>query len=140
MVWCKKIFQGTLIEHMRVQNIVDLTSFASTNVNVVYYNDLHGQTNNIDGFLVGQQEFYKNNPKDINLTLSGGDIFLDTSRGNEKIAEKLVSSTDAVALGNHDLEGGIDYLSRLVKQTNTAGKYLSANLDIISPPPTVNRI
>ncbi len=63
----------------------------------------------------------------INLTLSGGDVFLDTSKTNERVAEKLLSKTDAIALGNHDLESGGNYLDKLIKKFNLQDKFLSLN-------------
>ncbi len=65
---------------------------------------------------------------DINLTLSSGDVFIDTSRLNDIVAEKLVAVTDAIAAGNHDIEGGMDYLSRLAEKFNFKDKFLALNL------------
>ena len=102
-------------------------NFLGTRVNTLFYNDLHGSTANIDGFLKAQQEYYKNNPTVPNLTLSGGDVFVTTNPNNETVAKKLCTQTDAIGLGNHDIEAG-EYLARLIQKFALKGKMLACNL------------
>ncbi len=110
---------------MKINNII---SFLGTKINTIYYNDSHGHTSNIDGFLEARRNFFESKKGDINLTLSSGDVFIDTSRLNDTVAKKLVSVTDAMAIGNHDIEGGMDYLLKLAEKFNFRDKFLALNL------------
>ena len=102
-------------------------SFLCTKVNTLFYNDSHGSIAYIDSFLEAQNNFYKNNQQTTNLTLSGGDVFITTNPNNEKIAKKLCTKTDAIGLGNHDIEGG-EHLSQLIQKYALKGKMLASNL------------
>ncbi|MBQ9149989.1 bifunctional metallophosphatase/5'-nucleotidase [bacterium] len=102
-------------------------NFLGTKINTLFYNDLHGSTVNIDSFLEAQNNYYKNHQNQTNLTLSGGDVFVTTNKDNETVAKKLCTQTDAIALGNHDIESG-NYLADLIKKFALKGKMLSANL------------
>jgi len=102
-------------------------NFLGTKINTLFYNDLHGSTVNIDAFLNEQKDYYSKKQGQTNLTLSGGDVFVTTNTGNETVAKKLCTQTDAIGLGNHDIEGG-NYLADLIKKFNLKGKMLSANL------------
>lgn len=106
--------------------------FLGTKVNTLFYNDLHGSTANIDAFLEAQQEYYRNNSKTANLTLSGGDVFVTTNPNNETVAKKLCTQTDAIGLGNHDIEGG-EYLAGLIKKYALKGKMLASNIFFKKP-------
>jgi hypothetical protein len=89
-------------------------SFLGIKINTLFYNDLHGSTVNIDAFLNEQNNYYKAHQEQTNLTLSGGDVFVTTNASNEVVAQKLCAQTDAIGLGNHDIEGG-NYLVNLIK-------------------------
>lgn len=106
--------------------------FLGTKVNTIFYNDLHGSTANIEAFLEAQQEYYKDHSKNTNLTLSGGDVFVTTNPNNETVAKKLCTQTDAIGLGNHDIEGG-EYLANLIKKYALKGKMLASNLFFKKP-------
>ena len=58
-------------------------------INTLYYNDLHSSIKYVDTFLEEKDEFYRQNQDAINLTLCGGDMFLDNNSNNEIVAEKL---------------------------------------------------
>ncbi|MBR3605286.1 MAG: bifunctional metallophosphatase/5'-nucleotidase [Candidatus Gastranaerophilales bacterium] len=107
-------------------------NFLGTKVNTIFYNDLHGSTVNIDAFLEAQQEYYKNHSKNANLTLSGGDVFVTTNPNNEIVAKKLCIQTDAIGLGNHDIEAG-EYLANLIKKYALKGRMLASNLFFKKP-------
>ena len=109
---------------MKINSIIP---FQGTKINAIYYNDSHGQTSNIDNFLDARNELFKKN-EGTNLTLSGGDVFVGTSRLNNTVAKKLITATDAIAAGNHDIVGGIGYLTELAEKFNFKNKFLAANL------------
>ncbi len=111
---------------MKINNL-NLFNFLGKKINVLIYNDLHGATKNLNSFSTAQDEFYKQNEGEANLTLSGGDVFVDESLTNDIVAQKLCSKTDAIAVGNHDIEGG-GYLSGLINKFNLKGKFLSSNI------------
>lgn len=102
-------------------------NFLGTKINTLFYNDLHGATANVDAFLDEQNKYYNQKQNEPNFTLSGGDVFVGTNPNNEIIAKKLCPKTDAIALGNHDLEGG-SHLIDLIKKFALKGKLLSTNL------------
>lgn len=102
-------------------------NFLGTKINTLFYNDLHGATTNVDAFLDEQSKYYNQKQNEPNFTLSGGDVFVTTNPNNEIIAEKLCSKTDAIALGNHDIEGG-NYITNLIRKFALKGKLLSSNL------------
>lgn len=54
--------------------------FKGIRVNTIYFNDSHGQTKYIDAFCDEQDKFFKEHKDNINLTLSGGDVFLDKNK------------------------------------------------------------
>lgn len=109
-------------------------AFTGTKINTLYYNDLHSSIKYVDTFLEEQDEFYRQNPNDINITLCGGDMFLDENSNNEIVAEKLGPKTDAISVGNHDLEQG-ENLARTIDKYNLQGKFLSTNLKYTKPTP-----
>ena len=102
-------------------------NFQSKKVNLIVYNDVHGSTKHINSFIAEQDSFYKENPKDINLTLCGGDLFLDESPNNEIVATKVAKVTDAIAVGNHDIDAG-NHLAKLINKFNMFKKCLSVNI------------
>lgn len=102
-------------------------NFTGKKVNVLAYNDVHGATEYIDSFIAEQDKFYKQNPDNVNLTLCGGDLFLDKNKNNEIVARKAAGQTDAISVGNHDLDGG-NYLGYLIKKFNLKDKFLSINI------------
>jgi len=108
-------------------NIKSSTNYTGTRINTIFYNDLHGSRKYLDSFLDAREKFYKEHKDEINLTLCGGDMFVDASPNNDTIAEKLGPVTDATSIGNHDLESG-NYLAELINKFNLNGKFLSANL------------
>ena len=83
---------------------INPVNFQGEKVNLIVYNDVHGSAKHVDSFVVEQDKFYKQNPDGINLTLCGGDLFLDESPNNEIVAAKVAKVTDAIAVGNHDIE------------------------------------
>lgn len=105
-----------------------LISFSGSRVNAVFYNDSHGQIKNVQGFFDARDEFFKEKKDEANLTLSSGDVFLDASRLNPRVAEVLISQTDALSVGNHDIGNGEGYLKGLIKKFNLQNKFLSANI------------
>ena len=107
-------------------------SFTGTKINTLYYNDLHSSIKYVDTFLEKQDEFYRQNPDDINITLCGGDMFLDENSNNEIVAEKLGPKTDAISVGNHDLEQG-EQLTTIIDKYNLEDKFLSSNLRYTKP-------
>ena len=110
---------------MKVNSLI---FFTGTKINTIYYNDSHGHTYNIDGFIDARHRLLNHTESDLDLTLCAGDVFIDTSRLNDTVAKKLMPVTDAIAAGNHDIEGGISYLSKLAKKFNFEDKFLAVNL------------
>ena len=96
-------------------------SFVGARLKTLFYNDLHGSTRNLKGFLDIQDDY---NP---DLTLCGGDMFADVGENNETVAEVLGKRTDAAVVGNHDLDGG-NYLNLLIEKFKMVCKWLSTNI------------
>ena len=96
-------------------------------VNIVHFNDIHENTNNLDSFITGRDEFYKAHPGETNLTLAAGDIF-NRFPQNERIVSNFVKDyVDATSTGNRDLEKG----KRLNKSINKYGlkdKFVGTNV------------
>lgn len=113
---------------MKIYNM----AFTGTKINTLYYNDLHSSIKYVDTFLEEKDGFYRQNQDAINLTLCGGDMFLDNNSNNEIVAEKLGPQTDAISVGNHDLEQG-EYLATIIDKYNLKGKFLSTNLRYTQP-------
>ncbi len=118
---------------------VNYINFCGQMVNAVYFNDSHANTRNIDSFLNARDNFYCKNPSGVNLTLCGGDLFLDKSIANKIVASKLRNSVDAYAVGNHDIESG-DILADNIKKNYSFGKWLAANLTFSKPTPLSDSI
>lgn len=96
-------------------------------INTVYYNDLHASTRYVESFLEERDTFYKEHKDETNLTLCGGDMFLDYNKNNETIAKKLAVQTDASCIGNHDLESG-NLLAKIINKFDLKDKFLSTNI------------
>ena len=114
-------------------------SFQGKRVNLIVYNDVHASKKHINSFISEQDSFYKQNPDDINLTLCGGDLFLDENPNNAVVAEKIAKRTDAIAVGNHDIDGG-NYLAKLIDKFGMLNKLLSINIFFSKETPLQDRI
>lgn len=108
-------------------------------VNLIVYNDSHGSIKHIDSFIEEQDKFYKQNPDGINLTLCGGDLFLDESPNNEIVAQKIAKVTDAIAVGNHDVGAG-NYLAKLIDKFDMLKKWHSINIRFKKETPLEDKI
>ena len=109
---------------MKILN--NFTNFYGKKVNLIVYNDVHGSIKHVDSFISEQDRFFKQNSDGINLTLCGGDLFLDESPNNDIIADKIVKVTDAIAVGNHDIGAG-NYLAKLIDKFDLFKKWFSIN-------------
>ena len=110
-----------------------------TRVNVVHFNDMHENVENLDSFITGRDEFYKTNPNGTNLTLAGGDIF-NRFPQNERIVSNFVKNyVDATATGNRDLEKG-KRLSKSIKKYGLQDKFLGTNVYYTDNNPLQNQI
>lgn len=107
-------------------------NFTSNRINTIYYNDVHSSIKHLDSFLEAHDEFCKTNKNDTNLTLCGGDLFLDINSNNEIVAKKLGPVTDAISAGNHDIEAGKHFWD-LIKNFNLHNKFLSTNTIFTQP-------
>ena len=99
----------------------------TSRVNTVFYNDLHGTLKNVRRFAVAQDEFYKEHENETNVTIASGDVFMDASANNDTLAKELLPRTDAIAIGNTDINAG-NYLGKMIKKFAMQGKWLSCNL------------
>jgi len=96
-------------------------------VNVVHFNDMHENINNIDSFITGRDSFYRENPNDTNLTLAAGDIF-NRFPQNERIVSNFVKDyVDASVTGNRDLEKGKRF-SKSIKRYGLTDKFVATNI------------
>lgn len=110
-----------------------------TRVNVVHFNDMHENVENLDSFITGRDEFYKTNPNGINLTLAAGDIF-NRFPQNERIVSNFVKNyVDATATGNRDLEKG-KRLSKSIKKYGINDKFVGTNVYYTDNNPLQNQI
>lgn len=110
-----------------------------TRVNVVHFNDMHENVENLDSFITGRDEFYKTNPNGTNLTLAGGDIF-NRFPQNERIVSNFVKDyVDATATGNRDLEKG-KRLSKSIKKYGLQDKFIGTNVYYTDNNPLQNQI
>jgi len=119
---------------MNIVTQLSSLKFRNSNINVLYYNDMHGSTKNLSAFTEAQDDFYHQNEAGTNYTLCGGDAFLDVNNTNHKVAETIAPRTDAFGPGNHDLDGG-NYLSTLIDKFKMANKWVAANLVYTKPTP-----
>lgn len=108
-------------------------------VNLIVYNDSHGSIKHIDSFITERDNFYKQNQDGTNLTLCGGDLFLDESPNNEIVAAEIVKVTDAIAVGNHDVGAG-NYLAKLIDKFNMQKKWHSINIGFEKETPLKEKI
>ena len=98
-----------------------------TRVNVVHFNDIHENTDNIDSFITGRDEFYKSHPNDTNLTLAAGDMF-NRFPQNERIVSNFIKDyVDASATGNRDLEKGKRF-SKAMQKYGIEDKFIGTNV------------
>ena len=96
-------------------------------VNIVHFNDIHENTNNIDSFITGRDEFYKSHPNETNLTLAAGDIF-NRFPQNERIVSNFVKDyVDASATGNRDLEKGKRF-NKSIQKYGLKDKFVGTNV------------
>lgn len=110
-----------------------------TRVNVVHFNDMHENVENLDSFITGRDEFYKKNPNGTNLTLAAGDIF-NRFPQNERIVSNFVKYyVDATATGNRDLEKG-KRLSKSIKKYGLEDKFVGTNVYYTDNNPLQNQI
>ena len=89
--------------YMQLSNIHNL-SFGNSNINILYFNDMHGSTLNLENFKTAVDEFRKNHNNEANFVLSGGDIYIDNSKSNFNVTRAMNTMLDATAVGNHDAE------------------------------------
>lgn len=124
-----------------INNFININSinFQGKKVNLIVYNDVHGSTKHIDSFVEEQDHFYKQNSDGVNLTICGGDLFLDESPNNEIVATKVAKVTDAIAVGNHDIGAG-NHLAKLIDKFDMFKKWLSVNIGFNKETPLENRI
>lgn len=110
-----------------------------TRVNVVHFNDMHENVENLDSFITGRNQFYKENHNGINLTLAAGDIF-NRFPQNEKIVSNFVKEyVDATATGNRDLEKG-KRLSKSIKKYGLEDKFVGTNVYYTDDNPLQNQV
>ena len=102
-------------------------SFGGNKINVLVYNDSHGSIANLDSFEKAQDEFYLKHKDETNITLSGGDVFLDKNENNSTVAKVLGPRTDAIGIGNHDLEAG-NYFGKFIEKFGMLNKWVAANI------------
>ena len=118
---------------------INPVNFEGEKVNLIVYNDVHGSTKHVDSFVAEQDKFYKQNPDGINITLCGGDLFLDESPNNEIVAAKVAKVTDAIAVGNHDIDAG-NHLAKLIDKFDMFKKWLSVNIRYKKETPLEEKI
>lgn len=110
-----------------------------TRVNVVHFNDMHENINNIDSFITARDGFYKSHPNETNLTLAAGDIF-NRFPQNERIVSNFVKNyVDATAAGNRDLEKG-GRLSKSIQKYGLEDKFVGTNVYYEGENPLKNQI
>lgn len=98
-----------------------------TRVNVLHFNDIHENTENIDSFITARNEFYNSHPNDTNLTLAAGDMF-NRFPQNERIVSNFIKDyVDASATGNRDLEKGKRF-SKAMKKYGIEDKFIGTNV------------
>lgn len=106
---------------------------------MVYLNDMHGSLSFIDSFVTGRDEFYRKNQDGTNWTVSGGDMFIKGSENNPVVANFIDKYVDVIGVGNHDISNAKDF-TNLIKETNIAHKFLSANLSVDPNNPLAGEI
>lgn len=107
-------------------------TFTGTKINTIYYNDVHSSIKHLDSFLEVHDKFCKQHKDETNITLCGGDLFLDINSNNEIVAKKLGPVTDAISAGNHDIEAGKHFFN-LIEKTGLREKFLSTNAIFTQP-------
>lgn len=115
---------------MQIQNNMKIP-FKSTDISILYFNDIHGKVENLPSFKTAVDCFDKENNNKTTLKLSGGDINVDTSIETNSFIHQFMNliKLDASALGNHDIEGG-DFFIKAIEKTTPNYKYLASNIDI----------
>ncbi len=114
---------------------------ANTEVNTLYFSDVHSKTTNVRTFKTAVDTFDKENEDKISLKLAGGDINMDCSLPINTLILKLMNSMkiDASSVGNHDFEGG-NYWAQAMEKIKPHFKFLSSNLVFSKPNPVEDKI
>ena len=114
-------------------------NFGNSKVNMVYMNDMHGSLSNVDAFITGRDEFYRQNKEGTNWTVSGGDMFIKGSKNNPVVAKFIAQKVDVLTPGNHDLSNSTDF-SNLLDAEKISHKFTSMNLSVEKNSPLDGKI
>jgi len=101
----------------------------SSSFNVLYFSDVHNNSQNLKHFKSAVDEFDRENKDKNTLKLSGGDINFASDVEPNLFTVKLMNSIglDACCIGNHEIEGG-DFWAKAVEKGKPIFKFLSSNL------------
>lgn len=110
--------------------------YGNSEINVLYFNDVHSKSRNVRSFKTAVDIFDKENQDNLNLKLAGGDINMDKSLKPNMLILKLMDliGLDASSIGNHDMEGG-DYWAQAIENIKPKFKFLSSNLSFTKDNP-----
>lgn len=112
------------------QDFMPQPNLGKTQITIMYTNDLHGDVVRIGRFTSAQKCFSGQNKKSTSLTLAGGDLYLGSDKARNNAVTKILnmSKVEYTAPGNHEFDGGSDFLAYLLKKTKF--KVVGTNLVI----------
>ncbi len=111
-----------------------ISFYGNSELNILYFSDVHAKTTNIQKFKTAVDSFDKQNKNETNFKLAGGDLNTATSLKTNMLVLKLMEliGLDASAVGNHELKAGTHWVEALNK-IKPNFKFLSANLNHVEP-------
>lgn len=111
----------------------------SGRVNTLFFNDSHGNTRYLGNLHSAIDEFKYTHKDEANFCLSGGDIFLYNSENNKSVMQFMNKFLDALAMGNHDLEGAKN-INDLTDKYGLNFKMLSSNVKFTQNRPLQKKL
>lgn len=111
-----------------------ISFYGNSELNVLYFSDVHAKTSNIQRFKTAVDCFDRENKGNTTLKLAGGDLNTATAMKTNVLLLKLMDliGLDASSVGNHDLRGGSNWIAA-INAVKPKFKFLAANLEHNKP-------
>ncbi len=121
--------------------IKPISFYGNSELNVLYFSDVHAKTTNIQKFKTAADQFDKQNKGKTNLKLACGDLNTATSLKTNMLVLKLMEliGLDASSVGNHELKAGTHWVDALNK-IKPSFPFLSSNLKHLEPTEVEDKV